>query len=119
MSGQETEPSGGARRSGQTEPSGRSNAQGESTSGSSVNVTSEQRTQITQSVRSVNVPATNVNITSVSVGTVLPTSVTFVDVPPEIVRIVPAWRSYKVVKVRDEILIVDPRTRKIVYVIEV
>lgn len=83
-----------------------------------MNVTNEQRTQITQSIHSVNVPTANVNVTSVSVGTVLPSSVTFVDVPPAIVRIVPAWRSYKVVKVRDEILVVDPRTRKIVYVIE-
>lgn len=56
------------------------------------------------------------NISSVSVGTVLPSEVTFVDVPADIVRIVPAWRSYKVVRVRDQIIIVEPSTRRIVYV---
>jgi hypothetical protein len=84
-----------------------------------VNVTSEQRTQITQSFRSVNVPTvSNVNF-SVAVGTVIPETVTLVDVPAEIVRIVPAWRSYKVVKVRDRIIIVDPAKRTIVTIIEV
>jgi hypothetical protein len=59
----------------------------------------------------------NVNF-SVAVGTVIPETVTYVDVPAEIVRVVPAWRSYKVVKVRNQIIIVDPGTRRIVYVIE-
>ena len=49
----------------------------------------------------------NVNF-SLSVGTAIPDTVTLVDVPAEIIRIVPAWRSYKV-KVRDRIIIVDPR----------
>jgi hypothetical protein len=53
----------------------------------------------------------------VSVGTVLPSTVTFVDVPPEIIRIVPAWRSYKVIKIKDQIVIVEPSTRRIVYVL--
>jgi hypothetical protein len=30
---------------------------------------------------------------------------------------VPAWRRYKVLKVRNEIVVVDPGTRRIVYVI--
>jgi hypothetical protein len=58
-----------------------------------------------------------VNISSVSVGTVLPADVTFVEVPAEIIRIVPAWRSYRVVRVREQIIIVDPSTRRIVYVL--
>jgi hypothetical protein len=40
-----------------------------------------------------------------------------VDVPAEIIRIVPAWRAYKVVKIRDQIIIVEPSTRRIVYVL--
>jgi hypothetical protein len=81
-----------------------------------VNINSQQRTEITQSFRSVNVPSVSVNISSVSVGTVLPAEVTFVDVPVEIVRIVPAWRSYKVIRIKDQIVIVEPSTRRIVYV---
>jgi hypothetical protein len=82
-----------------------------------VNISSQQRTEITQSFRSANVPSVSVNVSSVSVGTVLPAEVTFVDVPTEIIRIVPAWRSYKVVKIRDQIIIVEPSTRRIVYVL--
>jgi hypothetical protein len=76
-------------------------------SNQTANITNEQRTQITQSVRSVNVPTANVNISSVSVGTVLPANVAFVDVPDEIVRIVPAWRRNKVLNVRNEIVVVS------------
>ena len=68
---------------------------------------------------SVNVPtASNVNF-SVSVGTVIPETVTLVDVPAEIVKIVPDWRRYKVVKVGSRIIIVDPGPRRIVQVIEI
>jgi hypothetical protein len=81
-----------------------------------VNISSQQRTEITQSFRSSNIPTANVNITSVSVGTVLPETVTYVDVPADIIRIVPAWRAYKVVRIRDQIIIVEPSTRRIVYV---
>jgi len=56
---------------------------------------------------------------SVSAGTVVPDTVTLVDVPPEIVRIVPAWRSYKVVRVKNQIIIVNPSSRKIVEVITI
>jgi hypothetical protein len=83
-----------------------------------VSVTNEQRTQIRQSFTSVNVPSvTSVNF-GVSVGTVIPETVTLVEVPAEIVRIVPAWRGYRVVKVRNQWIIVEPSTRKIVTVIE-
>ena len=79
----------------------------------------EQRTQIRQSFTSVNVPSvSNVNF-SVSVGTVIPETVTLIDVPEEIVRIVPAWRRYKVVKIRNQIIVIDPGPRRIVQIIEV
>jgi hypothetical protein len=54
----------------------------------------------------------------VSVGTVIPETVTYVDVPAEIIRIVPEWRRYKVVKVRTQIIVVDPSTRRIVAVFD-
>jgi hypothetical protein len=37
-------------------------------------------------------------------------------VPQEIVTIVPAWRSYRIVKVGGEILIIDPNSFTIVNV---
>ena len=83
-----------------------------------MNITNEQRTQIRQSFTNVNVPTvSNVNF-SVSVGTVIPETVTYVDVPAEIIRIVPEWRRYKVVKVRTQIIVVDPGTRRIVAVFD-
>jgi hypothetical protein len=83
-----------------------------------VNITNEQRTQLRQSFTSVNVPTvSNVNF-SVAVGTVIPETVTFVDVPAEIVRIVPEWRRYKVVKIRNQIIVVDPGPRRIVQIID-
>ena len=84
-----------------------------------MNITNEQRTQLRSSFTSVNVPSvSNVNF-AVSVGTVVPETVTFVDVPQEIIRIVPDWRRYKVFKARNQIIVVDPGTRRIVTVIEI
>jgi hypothetical protein len=59
----------------------------------------------------------NVNFT-ISVGTVVPRSVRLVSVPGPIVEIVPAWRGYLYFMVGDEIIIVEPRSMKIVAVIE-
>jgi hypothetical protein len=53
----------------------------------------------------------------VSVGTTVSEHVHLAPVPEEIVRIVPQFRGYDYVIVRDEIVIVHPRTRKIVEVI--
>ena len=83
-----------------------------------MNITSEQRTQIRQKFTSVNVPTvSNVNF-SVSVGTTIPETVTLVDVPPTIIEIVPEWRRYKVIKIGNRIIIVDPGPRRIIQVIE-
>jgi hypothetical protein len=55
---------------------------------------------------------------SISVGTVVPRSVHVYEVPADIVEIVPAYRGYKYIVVRDEILILDPRTLRIVAIID-
>jgi hypothetical protein len=55
----------------------------------------------------------------VSVGTVIPATFDLVEIPAEIVRIVPAWRGYRVIKVGGRIIIVEPSSRRIVTVIEV
>ena len=94
---------------------GRSDA---SASGSSTNLTSEQRTRIHQTiVRQGNTPrVSNVNF-SVSVGTTVPRSVRLVSVPSTIVETYPAWRGYEYFMVGDQVVIVDPDTMQIVAVI--
>jgi len=51
-------------------------------------------------------------------GTEVPRTVKLAPLPPTIVEIVPQYRSYEYVVVQDDIVIVDPKTMKIVYVIE-
>jgi hypothetical protein len=84
-----------------------------------VNLTTEQRTKIRQTVLTGgNVPrASNVNF-SVSVGTAVPTSVRVVEVPSVIVDIHPQWRGFWYFVVGDEIIIVD-RNHKIVAILAV
>jgi uncharacterized protein DUF1236 len=55
---------------------------------------------------------------SVSVGTVIPRSVTLRPVPATVVTIIPQYRGYEFFVVRDQYVIVEPRTHKIVDVIE-
>lgn len=54
----------------------------------------------------------------IDVGVVLPASAPFYDVPVEIVERNPRWRGYQYVVVEDEVAIVEPRTRRVVQVIE-
>jgi hypothetical protein len=82
-----------------------------------VSVTDPQRTRISESVAKLNVqPITKVNF-SVSVGTVIPRDVRLHPVPAEVVEIVPQYRDYRFFTVRDEIVIVEPSTMKIVTVL--
>jgi hypothetical protein len=109
----------------QTGTSGTTNASGgTSTSASStgsvgaVNVTSEQRTQITRAFTSVNVqPVTNVNF-EVRTGTVLPANVSLHPCPRQVIDILTGIRQCEFVIVKNEIVIVEPSSRKIVTVIE-
>ena len=83
-------------------------------------MTSEQRTEITRAFSSVNVqPLTDVNFT-VNVGSVVPeTVVTHLQAcPNEVVRILSGLPECRYVVVRDQVVIVEPRTRRIVTVIE-
>jgi len=95
---------------------GQTGSRQETTSTSS-SLTQDKQTKIKdviskEKVESVN----NVNV-SVSVGTALPRSVRVHDVPREVVDIYPEFRGDRFTVVRDEIVIVEPRTSKIVAVI--
>jgi hypothetical protein len=83
----------------------------------SVNINDQQRTRLSQSFARVNVqPLNNVNF-SVSVGTVIPRDLRLHPLPADVVEVVPQYRGYNFVMVRDEIVIVDPATYKIVTVL--
>ena len=79
----------------------------------------EKRSQITTAIKSESSikETTNVNF-NISVGTRVPSSVTFYPLPPRIVEIYPEWRGYQVILVKGRYVIVRPETYEIVYVIE-
>jgi hypothetical protein len=78
----------------------------------------EQRTSIRTVIKEQNVkPVTNVNF-SISVGTQVPRTVTFHPVPRQLVTIYPDWQGYEYFLVKDQIIVVNPRTMQIVAVLE-
>lgn len=84
----------------------------------SVQLDDQQRSRISTTISQQNVrPLSNVNF-SVSVGTVVPRTVRVQTVPASIVSIVPQYRGYSYFVVEDRIVIVQPRTKKIVTVID-
>jgi hypothetical protein len=50
---------------------------------------------------------------------VVPSSISVVAVPPTLVEYYPQWRGYRYFVVGDEIIIVEPRTLRIVAVLDV
>lgn len=106
-----------------TAPTG-NQAQGERSGTSSqaaaqtdVNLNKQQETRISTSISRLNVrPLTSVNF-SLNVGTVVPRDVHLSTLPPDVVEIVPQYRGYSFALVKDEIVVVDPATYKIVTVL--
>jgi len=87
--------------------------------GAGAKLTSEQRTRITTVIRQQNIaPVTNVNF-AISVGTRVPRDISFHPLPAEIVTVYPDWRGYEFFLVREQIVVVDPRTFEIVAVLDV
>jgi hypothetical protein len=83
----------------------------------SVNIGERERTRVSQSIERLNVrPLNNVNF-SLSVGTVVPRDVHFEPLPADVVEIVPQYHGYDFLVVRDDIVVVEPSTHKIVDVI--
>lgn len=104
--------------------SGTNQAQGERTGSNAqaaartdVNLNKQQETRISASISHLNVrPLTNVNF-SLNVGTVVPRDVQLSTLPPDVVEIVPQYRGYSFALVKDQIVVVDPATYKIVTVL--
>ena len=97
-----------------------SNTQSNTAQSSSSNVSvsaslnQTRRTRVSESIARLNVaPINNVNF-SLSVGTVVPRDVRFQPLPADVMEILPQYRGYNFFVVRDDIVIVDPSTYKIV-----
>jgi uncharacterized protein DUF1236 len=127
--GKDMKAEGREERSGSTKAEGRDNnntaagakegerSQTTGQAGGAAKLSTEQRTKITTVIRDQHVaPVTNVNF-SISVGTRVPREVGFHPLPTEIVTIYPDWRGYEFFLVRDEIVVVDPRTLEIIAIL--
>ena len=87
--------------------------------GAGAKISTEQRTKITTVIRGEHVaPIDHVNF-SIDIGTRVPREgVTFRPLPVEVVTIYPEWRGYEFFLIRDQIVVVDPRTLEIVAVLD-
>ena len=83
----------------------------------SIDITAEQRTEIRNVIVESDVKPVDVDF-EVNVGVAVPRTVELRPLPPRIIKIVPAYRSYEYFLLADgRIVIVEPSTLKIVYVI--
>jgi len=83
----------------------------------SIDISAEQRTEIHNVIVESKAKPVDIDI-DVNVGVVVPRTVELLPLPPRIVEIVPAYRAYKYILLADgRILIVEPSSLKIVYVI--
>ncbi|MCA1470347.1 DUF1236 domain-containing protein [Bradyrhizobium sp. IC3195] len=78
-------------------------------------VTTERQVRISETVSRARLaqPERNLNI-SIRVGETIPSRVRLHRLPPEIVSIEPAYRDYEYFATADDIVIVEPRTHRIV-----
>ena len=82
-----------------------------------VNINTQQRTRVAESITRLNVqPLNNVNF-ALTVGTAVPRDVRLQALPSDVVEVVPQYRGYSFFMVRDEIVIVEPSTYQIVTVL--
>ncbi len=85
----------------------------------SIDINTEQKTEITQVFREAKSEPVDVDF-EVNVGVAVPRTVTLRPLPPRVIEIVPAYRSYEYFVLADgRIIIVEPDTLKIVYVLVV
>jgi hypothetical protein len=86
--------------------------------GANAKLSTEQRTRITSVIRDQRVESVDHVNFAISVGTRVPREgVRFYPLPAEVVTIYPEWRGYEFIRVRDEILVIDPNTYEIVAVL--
>lgn len=83
----------------------------------SINISAEQKTEVRNILVQNKVEPADVNF-DVNVGVAVPTTVRLHPLPPRIVEIVPAYRGYEYFVLADgRIIIVDPSTHEVVYIL--
>jgi hypothetical protein len=106
---------------GTQQPSGQQNAQGapsNKSGGANVKLSDQQRTQVKDIVvKDRNVARVDHVDFSINVGVAVPRSVHVAVLPAEVVTIVPEYRGYDYIIVGDQLLIIDPNTMEIVYIL--
>ncbi|WP_187148717.1 hypothetical protein [Methylocella silvestris] len=83
-------------------------------------INTEQQTRVHAELAHTHIrEAPNLNV-NLHIGATAPRTITeyWEPVPPTIINIVPAWSSYRVIRVGNEILIIEPDTFAVVAVIE-
>jgi hypothetical protein len=90
---------------------------GQGAAAGSVKLTAEQRTKITAIIQQHKVEPARLNV-RVSVGTRVPDSVHFYPLPAQVFVVYPEWRGYDYILVDDRILVINPRTHRIVGILE-
>lgn len=99
-----------------TRPNSSTTGQG---AGSGSKLSSDQQSKISSAIRRQKVERvepSKLNI-SIKVGTRVPSSVRFHRLPAEVITLYPEWRGYDYIMVGDQIVILDPRTHEIVFII--
>lgn len=83
-----------------------------------INITDEQRTEIREVVREVNVePVTDIDF-EISVGVAVPRTIELRPLPPRIIELVPVYEGYRFFVLADgRIVIVEPASYEIVLII--
>jgi hypothetical protein len=107
---------GQAETEGQTQTGQTETAPSGETTGS-INITAEQQTELKQVITTTKVEPADVDV-DISVGVAVPKTVVLHELPPRVVELVPAYKGYKYFLLADgRIIIVEPATLEIVYII--
>jgi len=101
----------------QSSTKSKSETSGQGAAASSAKLTTEQRTKITTAIKQHKVQPAHLDI-SVHVGVHIPARVHYYPLPAEVVAVYPEWRGYDYILVGDQIVIIDPSSRAIVFIIE-
>lgn len=90
---------------------------GQGAAAGAAKLSTEQRTKITSVIKQQKVAPVKLDV-SINVGTRIPASVHFYPLPQEVYVIYPEWRGYDYILVGDEIIVINPRTREIVAILD-
>jgi hypothetical protein len=106
-------PAGSTNQPGQSQTTQSQTSQTQTSQQSSISTEKQVRISQTLTRERLAPPERNLNI-SIRIGETVPQSVRFHRLPPEIVSIEPEYRDYEYFSTDDDIVIVEPRTKRIV-----